>query len=373
MWILPPDYTLLLAIAGAVQILVAAAALLAGGGTITWGRVLLSAFLVAGLTLATLVAACILTGANPFFAAIMVAWIDLVFVVPAAGLAVLLGGRRRSAARGVRLFAVGALCTLPPAAWASLVEPFSVVLERPSLRLDAARAGDTPLRIGILADIQTARVGDHERSAVARLLAEEPDLILVPGDLFHGNDDHWEEGEEGLRELLSSLHAPGGVFVVRGNCDPLGKLRRLLGTTACVLLEDRSVTLSVHDREVAILGLSDRSYPSDLIARFRAEAARDPGTIHLVLAHRPDTVPRFESDSTVDLVIAGHTHGGQVRLPFIGPPITLSGLSRRIGSGGLHAVGGTHLYVSRGLGVERLWAPRVRFLCPPEITLLTLE
>src|SRR5690606_28729056 len=73
----------------------------------------------------------------------------------------------------------------------------------------------------------------------------------------------------------------------------------------------------------------------------------------------------------IDLYLCGHTHGGQVRLPLIGPLVTSSKLGRRYVMG-LYREGRTHLYVSRGVGFEGLGAPRVRFLCPPEITLIRL-
>jgi predicted MPP superfamily phosphohydrolase len=73
------------------------------------------------------------------------------------------------------------------------------------------------------------------------------------------------------------------------------------------------------------------------------------------------------------LLVAGHTHGGQVQIPFFGPPITLSRVPRSVAAGGFHSLDGRAIYVSRGIGNERGWAPRVRFLAPPEVSLLTLE
>ena len=77
-------------------------------------------------------------------------------------------------------------------------------------------------------------------------------------------------------------------------------------------------------------------------------------------------------ESGVDLYLCGHTHGGQVRLPLIGPLVTSSRLGRRYVMGHYHE-GRTHLYVSRGIGFEGLGAPRIRLLCPPELTLITLN
>ena len=72
------------------------------------------------------------------------------------------------------------------------------------------------------------------------------------------------------------------------------------------------------------------------------------------------------------LALAGHTHGGQVVLPFFGPPMTLSRLPRRY-AGGLHDYHGLPLHVSRGIGMERGSAPQIRFLCPPEICVIELR
>ena len=96
--------------------------------------------------------------------------------------------------------------------------------------------------------------------------------------------------------------------------------------------------------------------------------------MHLVLVHRPGAgLEALAPDSPLDLVIAGHTHGGQVVVPGFGPPLTLSTAPRHLAAGGLNRVDGNAVYVSRGVGMERKWAPRVRLFCPPEVTLLTLE
>jgi hypothetical protein len=77
------------------------------------------------------------------------------------------------------------------------------------------------------------------------------------------------------------------------------------------------------------------------------------------------------ADHGIDLYLCGHTHGGQIRLPVIGAILTSSQLGKRYEMGHYHE-GQTHMYVSRGVGLEGLSAPRIRFMAPPEITLVTL-
>ena len=93
------------------------------------------------------------------------------------------------------------------------------------------------------------------------------------------------------------------------------------------------------------------------------------GPYHIVLGHRPDyALGRIDAD----LLLAGHTHGGQVRLPFVGPLLTLSRLPRSWAVGRSELPGGQTLYVSRGVGMERGGAPRIRFLCPPELVVIDI-
>jgi hypothetical protein len=90
---------------------------------------------------------------------------------------------------------------------------------------------------------------------------------------------------------------------------------------------------------------------------------------HLVLGHSPNfALGRVEAD----LLVAGHTHGGQVRLPLVGPLITLSAVPRSWAAGLTELPGGGQLLVSRGLGMERAGAPRLRFLCRPELVVIDL-
>lgn len=85
---------------------------------------------------------------------------------------------------------------------------------------------------------------------------------------------------------------------------------------------------------------------------------------------RPDAIYDLKPSSRIDLVVAGHTHGGQVVVPGFGPLITLSHVPRHIAAGGLHEMDGNRIYVSRGAGSEQGQAPRLRLFCPPEVSIL---
>ena len=294
--------------------------------------------------------------------------------LPVACAAVLAAARRRPASRAARAAAWSGLLVLPALfAWTGCVEPNELVLETAEIALPKERALSVPLRLGVLADLQCTEVGTHEREAVDLLMAQRPDLIVIPGDLFQTFSSAEFEALRGpLHELLGRLHAPLGVFAVPGNCDPIDRVEPMLEGTDVRLLLDESVSLAWGGRAITLCGL--KLWVQSRAARRHLATLEGPGKdVRIVLSHVPDSVLQLPDPTRVDLVVAGHTHGGQVQLPFFGPLLTLSEVPREAAAGGLHAIGGTQLYVSRGIGAERGDAPLIRFNCLPEVSLLTLR
>jgi predicted MPP superfamily phosphohydrolase len=291
-----------------------------------------------------------------------VLWLDLVVVVPLAGAWLLVLGRARVVAALALLFA-------PVGAYASFVEPERLVTERAVVELGAPRNGSAAVRIGVISDLQFEHVGSHERDAVERLMSERPDVILVPGD-FHQARVLDDEELSAIHALLRRLRAPSGVFAVQGDVESIRELRRVLEGTGIVPLVDEVRRLRVRDRTLRILGVR-RSFAPLSAVLFEAQPGdRD---VRILLAHRPDVVLHLRPDTRVDLVVAGHTHGGQAQLPLLGPPFTASEVPRDVAAGGLHDLDGRRIYVSRGVGVERNQAPKLRFGSVPEVSVLTLR
>jgi predicted MPP superfamily phosphohydrolase len=302
-----------------------------------------------------------------------VLWLDLVVAIPLAAL-LLLALTRRRAGPLVRLGAVAASLLAPVGAYASFVEPDRLTLERAELELDPGREGERPLRIGVIADLQCEEVGDHEREAVDRLMAERPDLILLAGDYHQGAGGKLDEQLPALRALLRRLEAPGGVFAVQGDVESVAEVRRVMAGTGLRVLVNEVEHVRVHDRRVSIAGIELAYWSRDAGRTLWVLGRRGgQGDIRIALAHRPDAVRRLSPNTRVDLTVAGHTHGGQVQLPLVGPLTIASTLPRRVGAGGLHELDGRWIYVSRGVGAERGQAPRLRLGAVPEVSLITLR
>ncbi len=291
-------------------------------------------------------------------------------------LASILPGNRRNTLLSGPAQTLAALLMLgaPISGYATFIEPFRLQLEQATLELPTERLGTQPIRIGVLSDLQAAHVGEYEQTAITRLLEQQPDLILIPGDFHQMEDDVFELELPALRALLGRLQAPGGVFFVSGDTDTTEeRAPRLLAGTSIQWIDDAVTTVQIGDRRVTLGGLG-LDFASDSAKRVitALETTSDPTDVRILMSHRPDTVLNLKPGSRVDLVVAGHTHGGQIVIPGFGPLMTLSDVPRAVAAGGLHRVSGNAIYVSRGVGCERAQAPRIRLFCPPEISLLTL-
>lgn len=274
-----------------------------------------------------------------------------------------------------RAMLIASLAIWPAAAYAFLIEPFRLQTERHTLEI-ADRPLDLPeLRIGVLSDLQTDRITDYERHVIDSLLAEKPDLILIPGDLFQGDDVDFDGAVAEYNTLLSRLEAPLGVYFVTGDVDPKRYVSRLLAGTRIRNLDNQSIEIDFQGRKIDLCGITidngQRPDAERVAKRFMEQPV--PGRLRLAFAHHPDDVNLFGRAPGLDLFVSGHTHGGQIVLPFLGPLVTLSNLPKSIGAGGLHRYIVRNIYVSRGAGMERSHAPRIRFLCPPEIAILTVK
>jgi len=232
--------------------------------------------------------------------------------------------------------------------------------------------GHPPVRVVVLADLQTDHIGEYERRVFRTLDELRPDLVLMAGDYLQVfSHAEFVAQQERLRQLFQGLqHRPRlGMFAVDGDVDGWGATQALLGTGARCLADE---VVKINDRvQIAGLTLASSRYPptKGTLDRIRSF----PG-LTILMGHAPDFAAgwiRHGCDLPV-LSVAGHTHGGQIVIPGFGPPLTLSRVPRRYASG-FHQLGQGWLLVSRGIGHECGHAPRIRMFCRPELCVVELR
>jgi len=251
---------------------------------------------------------------------------------------------------------IGILCVL----YGYFVEPYWINVHVTTIR--TAKLRNAGFRIVQISDLHCDKKPRNEERTVQIINQLKPDIIVVTGDcLNHAS------ALARLQAMLRRLESPLGKFAVRGNFEVrYWSSLDLLENTGFRWLERDTVTVSKGDDTIGVSGLSLDSPQAcrDLLQ----EVAKD--RFNVFLFHTPDLIEDIQGLG-VDLYLCGHTHGGQVALPLYGALITLSKFGKKYESGKYES-DGTILYVNRGLGLERMPAPQVRFFSRPEIAVFDI-
>lgn len=228
------------------------------------------------------------------------------------------------------------------------------------------------MRIAVLTDLHVGSPFNGPaklRDVVERTNAARADIICILGDLvIQGVLGGRFVPPEQIASELKQLRAPAGVFAVLGNHDGWfdhDRVKRALEQNGIRLVEESAVKAQTPAGPLWIAGISDLWTGVHDVRAALAAVVDDAPVI--LLTHNPDVFP--DVPDRVALTLAGHTHGGQVRLPFMGAPIVPSKFGQRYAAG--HVIeSGRHLFVATGVGTSIL---PVRFRVPPAVTVLTVE
>jgi predicted MPP superfamily phosphohydrolase len=209
------------------------------------------------------------------------------------------------------------------------------------------------------------------RTVVAHALAQEPDLAVVTGDFVvaHTRDEDLRASVQELVAELSVLAEQQPTLAVLGNHDywtNAEAVRAGLMATGILELRNEVYTFSKAGGRLHVAGVDDVWEGQHRLGAVLEQLPADDATV--LLAHEPDFADESAKTGRFDLQLSGHSHGGQVVLPLLGPP-ALPWLGRKYPAGS-YQVGQMQLYTNRGVGMI---APYVRFNCRPEITVFTLE
>ncbi|MHC4135852.1 MAG: metallophosphoesterase [Planctomycetota bacterium] len=274
-----------------------------------------------------------------------------------------------------RILALGAAaCLGAGGAYTFGIEP--VWLRK--IELDVRLRGLAPAFDGFtIAQLSDLHVGagvplDYLHEATALANAARPDLVALTGDYVHRGGD--AAGTTEAAAVVGALEAPayavlgnhdGAVYSSEGRPDrgAVTRVRDALERVGARVLLNERITLRRGDARLHVAGLGDL-----WLGAFRPGTLplRDPEGPTIALSHNPDTAYDLAGHGA-DLVLSGHTHGGQVSIPFLGPPI-LPVRHRKFAAGHFD-LGDMQLYVNRGVG----WLRRVRLFVRPEVTILRLR
>lgn len=254
--------------------------------------------------------------------------------------------------------------------YAFWIEPQRVYLTRQTLRSPKLKPTTPPLRVLHLSDLHIERLTERERVVLDHVRQLQPDVIVFSGDFLNLSNVEDPVAWAHARAFLRELRAPLGVYVVSGSppVDKADVLPQLLaGLEHIRWLRDERVTMMHAGQPIDLVGITCTHNPQTDGASLDNILHGDPDDFTLLLYHTPDLAPMAAAQG-VDLQLSGHTHGGQIRVPFFGALFTSSLYGKRF-EAGRYQLGTLTLYVSRGIGLEGKGAPRARFLCPPEIVL----
>jgi len=247
--------------------------------------------------------------------------------------------------------------------YAHYVEPYWLSVEKHKLHFPDVSKPPVGLRIIQLSDIH--RSGIVPDSYIIRCVSEvnslKPNMVVLTGD-YITLSRKWADG---LNNVLKPLTAKLGVYACLGNHDGgnwagfgTSSIKEELEKAGIQVLVNERVNLVWHGREFSLVGLGD------LLARQFAPQTVLKGTSEdqftIALSHNPDTLRQLE-EYHANLILCGHTHGGQVNIPLIGPPILP--VEDKQYSAGFYKLGDKLVYVNRGVGLLK----KVRFNCRPEI------
>ncbi|MBI5886975.1 MAG: metallophosphoesterase [Deltaproteobacteria bacterium] len=195
----------------------------------------------------------------------------------------------------------------------------------------------------------------------------ESDLVVLTGDYVESNKAYFPE----IIKTLARLDSRHGLFAVIGNHDHYAGAEaasRALEAEGIPLLNNGHVVIESGGAGICLAGVKD--FMEDLPDATAALKGAPPDVPVILLSHHPDYSEALPPGTRIDLVIAGHTHGGQVRVPFSNyAPVVPSRYGQKYTGGLVRLASGAQVYVSRGLGAAIL---PVRFNCTPELTLLRL-
>jgi len=251
----------------------------------------------------------------------------------------------------------GILCFI----YGIFIEPYWIEVKE--VGLESGKLSNANLRVVQISDLHTDPAGINEKKLIGIVNSLDPDIIVFTGDTINK-----PKALPVFKSTLKSLKAKIGKFAVTGNYD-YWFLRGLdlFGGTGFLVLDGETVRIIKDGDIFFISGLNYEhgKYWPGLLRKVPG------GYYSIFLYHTPDLVEDLKG-ANVDLYLAGHTHGGQVALPFYGAIITLSKYGKRY-EAGEYKVGGTVLYVNRGLGTDGKMGIGVRFLARPEVTVFDIH
>jgi len=256
--------------------------------------------------------------------------------------------------------------------WGFFIEPNRLVVRQETIQIDSWPKELSGLRIAVIGDFHTGGwfVDDRKLQRIVELTnQQQPDLIVLLGDYMVSNTWHGHRVEpEVTAAALKNLKAPLGVYAVLGNHDWWyngDRVRRALEADGIRVLEDDLAEVKWRDKSFSLVGLADLWTRQQHV---RETITRAPqGSTIVALTHNPDIFPSLPQH--VPLLLAAHTHGGQVNLPLIGTPIVPSNFGSKYTAGHVFE-NGHHMFVTTGIGTSIL---PVRFRVPPEIVILTIR
>ena len=232
----------------------------------------------------------------------------------------------------------------------------------------------SPVRFALVTDLHSCYYGKDQSQLIRIIDKEKPDAILLSGDIF---DDRL--GQKNARIFIEGVADRYPCFYVTGNHEFWSKkedeMKEFLASKGVTVLEENARNISINGNDIDICGVDDPTYMTESEWEERLDGAdkeSNSENYRILLSHRPEKVEAYKKYD-FDLILCGHAHGGQWRIPFTkrGVAAPNQGLLPAYVDGLYDLDNGSEMIVSRGLARERM--PYPRFFNHPEVVIIEME